>query len=55
MGLVNQDLYSRVKAYFFAQIFEVAKAQEGKQGAKEFMKYIKDNMPKDLSMDTSTL
>ena len=58
MKLINIDLYARIKAYAFAKIFvlpsdEKAAAEASKRSAKDFIKYIKRCMPKDLRVDTT--
>ena len=59
MKLINIDLYARVKAYAFAMLFKVAKADfaaakpENQRTAKIFLQYISDSLPQDLAIDGS--
>lgn len=51
--MIDLDLYARVKAYCFAKIFDFSNKKEKIPSAREFIKYIKSNIPKDLQIDTN--
>ena len=54
MKLIDSDLHARIKAYLFQKIFEQTSTKENqKDSARDFIKHLKTNMPKDMSIDTS--
>ena len=52
LKLIDLDLYARVKAYCFSKIFDFSNREEKELSARDFIKYIKSNLPKDLQIDT---
>ena len=53
MKLINVDTYARIKGYLFAKVFQNAKEAEEKTTAKQFMKTLKQSLPKEMRLDTT--
>lgn len=51
--IIDIDLYARIKAHCFTRVFRNAKNQPEKMGAREFMKLLKESLPKEMRLDTN--